>query len=464
MHLTNINLPFSGLNFENEITKIAILRILFSIIFIIRYWEIYLATEHLDTDPKLIVLITVGLAFGALCAVGFLTPICLISLNVLVIYLDKKLGIYNLGTAGFSNVCFLLFFTQSGHSLSVDYFAKRKFLFFNLLYPSSWRTPHSLQSTLLFTFIIFGIVNLASVFGHLLDPFWLNGQALQITFQNPFYSRYFELISAIANAQPLLYQSICILAEFFQISWQLLMVPLIFFRWGRIFVCGWGVIFLGLSLILLKLSYLSSFLCILWFALFFNSSFLKDFSFGTLPRNNLFEPLKQPAGFCAVPFITMFIVASFFTSFHFLSSRFSNQNIAEFRYDLLKQELPGFVINLFDFSAIVGLLTPNVFNTPDVLAAKTFIVVEKQPSLSEKWVLVPFIGYKGERLEYNSNNLIYYGVSIPLRRCIQIKSLDECSHYVQKIISYDRNLSFPQKFQYRIIFQHEGEVTSELVK
>ena len=129
------------------------------------------------------------------------------------------------------------------------------------------------------------------------------------------------------------------------------------------------------------------------------------------------------------------------------------QNTQEFRYDLLKQILPSLGLKSYDLAATVGLLTPNVFNTPDVLAAEHFVLLERRINGATNWELVPFIGYNGERLEYNSNDLIYYGVSIPLRRCIQVKPLNECSVFVEKVIAYDKSIDKITEADYRVMLQ-----------
>lgn len=440
------------------------LRIFFSTAVLHKYWGIYLAADHLAVEPTTTILMEFILILGGFCLIGLLTPISLVFLNVLVVYTDKKLGIYSLGTAGLSNVAFLLFFVQAGYTLSLDRILTHRMPLLQVFYPASWRSAQSLKASLLLAFVIFGLVNLASVAGHLLDPFWLNGQALQVTFQNPFYSNYFEQIGALARAYPNIYGLICILAEFLQIAWQLFMIPFLWFRWGRIFVCTWGVIFIGLSFVILKLSYLSYFLLILWFALFWKSSFWNNTRVQPAKSEQFKSIIKQPSTILAAPFIAFFLAASIVSASHLIVARLKMQNTQDFRYDLLKQRLPSLVLKSYDLAATVGLLTPNVFNTPDVLAAEHFVLLERRINGATNWELVPFIGYNGERLEYNSNDLIYYGVSIPLRRCIQVKPLNECSVFVEKVIAYDKSIDKITEADYRVVLSKNQKLTFKLIR
>ena len=258
MKISNlVSSPFSDLQFDLESKKFAMLRIFFSTAVLHKYWGIYLAADHLAVEPATTILMEFILILGGFCLIGLLTPISLVFLNVLVVYTDKKLGIYSLGTAGLSNVAFLLFFVQAGYTLSLDRILTHRIPLLRVVYPASWRTAQSLKASLLLAFVIFGLVNLASVVGHLLDPFWLNGQALKVTFQNPFYSNYFEQIGALASAYPNIYGLICILAELLQIAWQLFMIPFMVslgahFRvhlgsyFYRAFICHFKVILLEL--------------------------------------------------------------------------------------------------------------------------------------------------------------------------------------------------------------------------
>jgi hypothetical protein len=76
---------------------------------------------------------------------------------------------------------------------------------------------------------------------------------------------------------------------------------------------------------------------------------------------------------------------------------------------------------------------------------------------------VPFIGYMGERLHYNTNNLIYYGVSIPLRRCIQVNELDDCSAFIQKIVQYDKSINRENGSQYRLTLIEDKKTVLEKI-
>lgn len=450
-------LPFRHLDLIFEVKKMAVLRICLGLIILHRYSGILVAADLFSIDENLTVLIYTALLLSGFFAIGFLTPITILSANILVIYVDKQLGIHNLGTAAFSNVVFLLFFAQSGRLFSLDQYILKRSVYLRKLYPDSWCTPGFMNSNYFIGFLIFGLVNLASVAGHLMDPFWLSGTVLHITFQNPFYSTYFEKVALIAENYPLLYGFICTVAEIFQIIWQVLMIPLIFLKYGRLFVLLWGAVFFVMSFFFLQLSYLSYYLFVLWGALFFTHTTLNDLGFA---RRLAGVPLRIRLDFLpvfvAVPFIVMFFSASFLVAWH-LASAFRNGS-ETFRYDIIKTQLPKTTMHLFDGANVIGLITPNVFNTPDVLAARNFVFIERSQDTGVRWELVPFIGYAGDRLAYHNNDLLYYGYSIPLRRCIQTSNIEDCLPYLNGLKQYDLSILGKGDVIYRYGLSRDGDV------
>ena len=88
-----------------------------------------------------------------------------------------------------------------------------------------------------------------------------------------------------------------------------------------------------------------------------------------------------------------------------------------------------------------------------------YVVIERLLPNSQKWEIVPFTGYDGQRLEYHSNDLIYYASSIPLRRCLQFEKFPKCKNYVKIVIDYDRSyLELDTRVKYRLLHYRYDDV------
>ena len=302
-----INKVFFISNEKNELRKVAIARVFVSLVVAHRtYLNITDYAKIADFDFNLFVLFML-FAASLFTAVGFLSTFFAITTATLYFISDKTLGIYGLGSAALANVMFIIVLIPSGQYYSLDRLFKKKK---DIGAIQSLRcSPKFIQNAYLCAFIIFAISNLASLAGHSLSENWVDLSVIDQTFKNPFYSKYYSFFLSLDGGSGSTFSFISRLSAIFQILWQLLMVPLIFFRFGRYIVMLWGFAFFFMSEIFLNLGYLDMYLFALWSLLFIS---LPNFSSRVSEK-------EQSLGKRYVKF-PIYIVLPFFLAFAFASS------------------------------------------------------------------------------------------------------------------------------------------------
>jgi hypothetical protein len=125
-----------------------------------------------------------------------------------------------------------------------------------------------IRKVYLLIFGLFAAISFGAVQYHFLDPLWYEGKTMRIGFQNAFLCEWFPFFRWLDSFSPALMSFISLCVTVLQSFWELLMFPLIFFRHGRWYAIGFGVLFFYMSEFALILSSLPRSETCLWLLVF----------------------------------------------------------------------------------------------------------------------------------------------------------------------------------------------------
>ncbi|MCD6017964.1 MAG: hypothetical protein K0S53_1085 [Bacteroidetes bacterium] len=258
---------------ENELRKAGLLRILAGVIIFVRFFEILVSQIHLYGYTNATYFLIASLFAIAMFTIGFLTPIVNLLVLIVIPILDAKLVTNTLGSTIAINLLIVLFLINSGQFYSLDrvlFFKKNKF--------SNWiQKVHmlvgapdllTLKRAYFLGFILYAISSLFALLLHVEDPHWLNAVTVRAMLTNSFLCKHAFWFRDLEVLVPGLLDVLSIIGVIFQSCFQILMIPLLFFKFGKIFIKIWGFIFFVTSLFFLSLSYLPHIELILWIILF----------------------------------------------------------------------------------------------------------------------------------------------------------------------------------------------------
>ncbi len=126
----------------------------------------------------------------------------------------------------------------------------------------------SLAKIRFFILFLFWCVSVRAMVFHLDDSSWLHGKTLQLIFTTPYLTDHYLYFREFSQMFPLAYDLLCKSGLFIQSFWEILLFPLMYFGWGRIFVMVQGMAFFLISLLLLNLGYLPYYEICMWIFLF----------------------------------------------------------------------------------------------------------------------------------------------------------------------------------------------------
>ena len=258
---------------EHELKKVAILRVFLGIIVFVRYYEIFYAMSIFNPGMLFFQSILL-LGITILFTVGVVTPISTILLAIGVSYFDRLAGTSTLGTYIVIQLLIVMFLMNHGIYGSVDSWimqSKHKFSkvvksLYNILGKPS---QESIRIAYFLGFISYALTSFGALTLHLIDPYWIQGLTLYSALTNSYLFKFYETARYIEAVSPNLLFIVSIIGIILQSIFQFLMIPLIFFKWGRRYVVIWGMIFFLISLIGINLSYLPHVEILFWLLIFF---------------------------------------------------------------------------------------------------------------------------------------------------------------------------------------------------
>jgi predicted DCC family thiol-disulfide oxidoreductase YuxK len=224
-------------------------------------YSIFLSPEN---EFKAILVLVLSFLF----TIGLLTPL----ICGLLIYYFADPVIHYLGTMVLIILLWGMLFVGVGRRWSIDAYllkssTKQKFIKYLYIFSLPLGTI-SFSKIRFFILFLFWWVCFGAMIFHFDDPYWIHGKTLQLVLATPYITDYYLYFQKFSQTFPLVYDLLCKLGLFLQSAWELLLFPLMFFRWGRVFVIIQGMAFFLVSLFILNLGYLPYYEICMWIFLF----------------------------------------------------------------------------------------------------------------------------------------------------------------------------------------------------
>ncbi len=212
----------------------------------------------------------IGAALGVCVVVGFATPLAL-ALLIIQYFSPSPFG-FTLGDQVQTIVAWGLIFLGAGRTASVDARLARapivgrviRALYVCAVSPD--RAGLARVRWLLIALFWF-VAAIASIY-HVQDPNWRRAEVLQIMTVSPAWVRQYASMIAFRNAVPWAFDLFCSVALIVQLSWEMLFLPLMYWKWTRPFAVLQGLAFYLVSIFFLPLGYLPGAELCMWLLTF----------------------------------------------------------------------------------------------------------------------------------------------------------------------------------------------------
>lgn len=260
---------------KEEYGKLGITRIFIGIIILFRVIQLTNESRfYFETSGQFYY----GLIFSVLAllfTIGFFTPLITILLILFWHWIDAVMQCYTLGSSILILYLYLFTITNfGGAKYSLDnYFINKKnnvskFLikFYNI---SGNLSLKQLKITYLIILTAYALISFSAAIYHLHDPSWLNGTTTIELLTNSYLSKFHHFFRSIHLQYPLLFLFFSEFSMIGQTIFQILMIPLLFNKYGIKFIKIWGLGFFLISLFFIQLGYLPHIEIILWFIIFY---------------------------------------------------------------------------------------------------------------------------------------------------------------------------------------------------
>ena len=331
------------------------------------------------------------LVLGAFLFFGFCTRISFFILAIVYRDYNYGLNMMNLGPLFMAPMLMAGALIPTTSALSIDKFLSKTFLFFRAQQNIGQNINFSYA--LIYLFFLYAINSLCAVYHHLNDPSWSAGITVWKLIQNNFLSRIFLQARQLETTYgPGLIYYFSVLSVVLQTFFQILMWPLAYFKWGRIFVFIHGFLFFLFSLLFLQISVLPYVEIILWIVVFWGDI-------------KLFLKYKKPEA-TSLSKMYSFSLASIL----FLLAALAIEDTIKTRY-IDNPTIKRAMIRL-------GIWPPNVFNKADLEMGQSWFNLYQIDSVAGLRIRVPIFFEDGSRDKYHNFDYIYYGQTLRWRRAV----------------------------------------------
>jgi hypothetical protein len=345
-------------------------------------------------------------AAGLGLAVGFLTPVCLL------VMIFGGFGytpvVANLGDMVSVMLCWGLLLQNAGRPLSVDallaaWVQRRTGRAVRLL-PDPVESPLFLAAVRGFVLTLFWLVCVQAMFFHFDDTFWQQGQVLQVALVMSYFCDHYSLMEAFRNGSPSWYVTLCCVGLLVQGLWELFLIPLMYSRWGRVFVFLQGVIFFVSSLVFLNLMYLPAVEICFWALLF-----------GPLVP---FRARPRPVGDTPPAPAPRWVVGTLVAVMLVGTATAVTQALLFMAPPRVqaRPKVARFYAALRKINWAVGVREVSVFNQGDLSMGERHFALYEIDDAGRIVRLVPYQDAEGGRLRMLRNDLLYFNYSLRWQR------------------------------------------------
>jgi hypothetical protein len=261
-------------NNQLELRKAAMLRIFLGVFIFIRCAEIA-HSIYIYYGPSLLLwqsfwILTLIFFF----TVGLFTPISTLLLLASIRWFDSLTTTGNLGSIILVHLLIILILINHGFYYSADRQIMKRGGIFSRVLKAMYNvigTPSAsdIRNAYFLGFILYGLISFGAVLHHVDDQYWTAGVTIKSLLTNSYLCKYYSFFRWLEDTFPLIFGVISATGGVFQTVFQVLMIPLMFFKIGRKFVLVWGLGFILISLIFINLSYLPVIELIIWVLIFF---------------------------------------------------------------------------------------------------------------------------------------------------------------------------------------------------
>lgn len=394
---------------------LAVVRVLFGLMIVHQTLDIFgFAMLPGGPDPRFARLISVLAAVGgAMVAMGVLTPLALIGL---MIYYALFPLAFNLGSMVTVVLLWGLLLHGAGRTHSLDGLLLRSRLVGRwlapLYAPFGAGGQQEIAGIRLMVMLMFWGNCLTAMLYHVKDPFWLNGQVLQMAFTAAYLSDHHAFLAALREQHPRFFMAFCQLGLAVQAVWEVCLVPLMYLKWARPFVVLQGLGFFTFSLLLLNLQYLPVVELLLWTLLFGPAvlGWVLEKWQRVAPAPASAEPAAAAARLTVARLLPTLIglACCAVVLQNALAPGLVPSAMASFVTPIRDAVRPAF--RLFGQAAI------NVFNEKDIAMNDAYFVLQEVDTAGRHQRAVPFQDIEGGRLDYLRNDLLYFNYSLGWQR------------------------------------------------
>lgn len=238
--------------------------------------------------------------------------------------------------------------------------------------------------------LLWGIINLYALEGHLKDSYWKNGSAFSVMLCNPFLSPFYEYFRSLYLSNSSAYFTICKMASYAYIAMQAFMIPFFIFKKTRF------------------LYYLSMFCYICGITFFIDTSFLSHFAWllfvlllppiQLINKKIIIQPnsLKLLRPFSRINYGYSIVISLFILINTPILEQYFRKAVWLFRewdtYKLADKKLK-----------MIGLGKANLFNAYQIDGGHKWFVIYKFKD--NQWELVPIMDTNGRKLSYGKDFL-----------------------------------------------------------
>ncbi len=439
------------IDIQDEQLKINFLRIVLGLLALWRTgmmalssYYYYPADGFLSCPPEFWLTLMMFVAAGCF-TVGLLTPVATIWLLLFYNQMDVILSTQTLGTNLFTLCLFFFLFASAGTRLSIDALnlgnqlaplhALTRLCYRLVKFPAQ----EQISAYYWLLLIAYGVMSLAAVSLHLDDGFWQKGESVALMLNNSFLCSLWQLCRFMSAHFPWLVSIFSCLSCVGQALFQVLLIPLIYFRWGVWFVGLWGAAFCIISTILLQISWIPTTETVLWALVFLPASLvakvLRAGNTGALEATRLLgRQSNSLSGLASVATLAAFALLTVVTLGHHYPS-----------VGLFRKAAKHLGPRLY----YLGLDVPDVFNRLDLSTEKYWYVMErKEPS--GKLTHVPVALANGSREYYHWFDTVYFSNLLQWRRMMGLHSGNPlellvpghgCYELLRRVAFFDRKFS-----------------------
>lgn len=419
-----------------EEKKLNIIRIVLGIVMLVRTIEMIYTKSFISfyygigfLDVFIILLLT-------LFVLGLFTPIVSVLLLFLYWEFDVVSQTYTLGSAIYGIYLTTSLLCNTGRFYSLDSLLLKsssriiKKIITAVYNPLKNLSIADFRLVYFMAFFIYAVDSFVALTHHFMDAYWYYGQTVQIMLTSSYLSKYYYFYRSLIDIHPRILFFFSLFSVLGQTIFQLLMLPLLANRYGRLFVIFWGLGFFVASLFLLQLGALAHVEIALWAIFFYSRKRIKkvDYTESLKPQNSIIKWYSIVTLILCVPFFYI--------------------NVAFNKLSSVSHPVNSAIYNSMLFCNRFGYICPVVFNGDDLRMSDNWVEIYKRDQL------VPFTGKDGQRIGYlpdymffgnhGADNL-YFSNSLVIRRKIYFaenryqKLTEELITFIDRRVIYDYN-------------------------